>query len=213
MFLIIFIVVQTGIWLPISNTSLNTSFISSVQALVNYRLGVVGPKEYLSGFPVPSDNNKDTIQVRCSVNGIPYRYSSSYGAAYLVEERNIFILSGSFIAIFPAGNSSIVLEWKKNGNLVQKWMLIEPSTGGLGTTFSISLLADNQNIWYTHENKDMILTNVGIWSAVTAPLSFNLTSRSNITVGYEFNVLPRLLGVVKDRLQEFVSARLAINGN
>ena len=65
----------------------------NASVLINYHRPVP-----LSLNPMPRDEFKDTLQVKCSVDGSTFRSSSSYVISYLTEYRAVTKVSGTFLA-------------------------------------------------------------------------------------------------------------------
>jgi hypothetical protein len=167
------------------------------------------------GKPIfPSENNKDILQVRCKVNGIPLRQSSTLASTYLVEPSSVHELATSFLIDGRVDLNVIELEWKKLGNMVAEWRLLtgnsELETNS--SAHSISALADYVNIWHDHSAKDVVLSSSGVWQELNQPLTMMLNRRSTLVFGYALTVQPQVKTALLDRRLEYVQARLVVDG-
>ena len=203
---------EENVWRPIDGTNVTFPLGKSSQVLVTYHILLEGVRGYgLGVLPTPRESNKDTLQVRALIDGVPFRVSSTYASAYLVEQRTLTELTGTFMANISTGSRShtVALQWKKSGNQVSRW-LVSPQT--LGSGYSISVLADHDHSWYLHEGSDAVITAQGAWQPLSGKLSFELERDRIVTLGYSFSVQPQLASFIKDRRQEFISSRLVVDG-
>jgi len=81
-----FTIHENGVWLPVQNVSVNFNLKEPRNVLITYHIIVQGLPTSSLRSPLPRENVKDSLQMRCIVDGIPYRYSSSYTSSYLVEK-------------------------------------------------------------------------------------------------------------------------------
>ena len=148
------------------------------------------------------------LQIRALVNGIPFLHSSSYVSTYLVEQRTTHTLAGEFIAnltlpsfynsdtnittIVDKTNHQISLQWKKLGNEIEEWRLIQPDADAIGSEQSISVLADHDHVWYLHDRKDYLLTASDVWKSVGQSITFSLERERTIVLGYCLTAQPQL---------------------
>ena len=125
--------------------SMNKEFTSSV--LMNYHLTVEGLKT-INENPLPREGSKDTLQIRCIIDGIPYRSSSVYVSSYVTEERFVRQISNSFVAnLSLASMHTVSLQWKKLGSQMSQWRIaLNQQDRTLG--YSLSAMADHLNLWY-----------------------------------------------------------------
>lgn len=196
-------------WQDIEDALVQINLASARTVLVNYHIVVESIKS-LSAVPLPSENNKDVLQIRVLIDGTPYRHSSAYASTYLTEQRQFNELTGSFTAeIEDTATHNITLQWKKVGNQVDSWRVSPPS---LGSGYALAVIADYEQIWSLQENNDVILTAKGSWKDVSQTLEFYLEEDSTIVLGYSMSVSPKLNKFVKDRRQEYISSRFVIDG-
>jgi len=209
---------QENVWQNIDGASMDVNLMGgeSKDVLITYHVIVEGVKRNLLNSPLPSENNKDVLQIRALVDGVPFRMSSSYASTYLVEQRVFSELTASFVAggmTAGAGatnsNHTVLLQWKKIGTNVDRWIVSPPS---MGNGYSLSALADHSKVWYAHETNDLVLQQKGVWLDASKKLEFYLEQDTNIVIGYAMNVNPQVSKFVKDRKQEYVSSRIVIDG-
>ena len=200
---------EAGRWQDVDNTSLQVNLHSRTTALVTWQLSVQAVRN-LSGFPVPAEAAKDLLQVRVTVNGLPYRGSSSYAVTYLQEQAPFFQLSNTFVASLSAGPSSLCLQWKKTGDNVQAWRITAPYYEGTG--YSLTVLADDYLLEARQSSQDAFLVTSNVWVDLPDPLQFTLPRDSRVILGYSFTLQPQFSAVLKDRGMEYVLARLVVDG-
>ncbi len=204
-----------NVWQNIDGASIDVDLLGDDKdVLITYHVVVEGVKRNLASSPLPSENSKDVLQVRALVDGIPYRMSSSYASTYLVEQRVFSELTASFVASgMTAGvsnrNHTVLLQWKKIGTNVDRWIVSPPS---MGNGYSLSALADHDKVWYAHESNDIVLNQKGVWLDASQKLEFYLEQDTKIVIGYAMNVAPQISKFVKDRKQEYVSSRIVVDG-
>ena len=67
----------------------------------------------------------------------------------LLFQQESFTLSNSFVVpMFSNGTSRLYLEWKKTGSTSSRWHIASPSNFDGGQPFSLSVLADYEDLWY-----------------------------------------------------------------
>ena len=198
----------TGKWQDVESANMSVQLDYQNSLLISYNIIIEGLKT-LSLNPFPRENLKDTLQIRCLVDNVPYRSSSSYITTYITEERFVRELSGVFVANLSANSHTIALQWKKIGNQISKWR-IAPSLNTL--SYSLSAIADHDKLWYNQETSSSILSVTGIWKALTDIAYFTLDEGANIVVGYSATVQPQLALFLKDRKQEYLSSRIVVDG-
>ena len=160
--------------------------------------------------PLPKEGNSDIVQIRCIINGVPFRPSSAFTSSYGVEMRVFTKLANSFVVPLMSNKThEIIMQWKKLGKNIQRWFV---TNSGSHSAFNLIANADFQSIHYQHESQDIVLASVDSWKTLTSPLSFHLPSESYVTVGYSLVVQPQLLTFIKDRAVEYVSIRALIDG-
>ena len=182
--------------------SMSSEFTSTV--LMNYYLTVEGLKT-INENPLPREGSKDTLQIRCVIDGIPYRSSSAYLSSYVTEERYVRQVSGSFVANLSLSSiHTVSLQWKKLGSQMSVWRIaLNDQDRTLG--YSLSAMADHLNLWYREET-----TNV--WRPLSEVVPFTMSTEKAVVFGYTVVVQPQLKGFLLDRLSEYVMTRIVIDG-
>ena len=106
-------IVTTASWSPINDGNVTIILPEESRVLVNYKIGIVALNEEFSGTPLPRENLKEYMQVRCVVNDVPLRISGTVASTYFVQKQEVFNLANSFVITLPPGLSTLRLEWKK----------------------------------------------------------------------------------------------------
>ena len=150
-----------------------------------------------------------TLQIRCTVDNIPYRSSSSYISTYATEERIVRELSGVFVANLSAKSHLISLQWKKSGSQISRWTMAPTISS---TSFSISLIADHDKLWFCQETANSIINVNGLWKSLSETVDIKLDEESKVITGYSVTVQPQVALLLKDRRQEYISMRLVVDG-
>ena len=76
-------------WMRIDQGNITVSLLSEMSVLVSYSVGVVATNDATVVSPLPQKNLKETLQVRCVVNDVPYRTSSSLASTHFVNRQAI----------------------------------------------------------------------------------------------------------------------------
>ena len=74
-------ITRTGMWTDMVNASMAVDLPSDREVLFNYHIVVEGVQSF-NGSTLPSEGNKDILQIRFKVNGSPNRYTSSFISSY-----------------------------------------------------------------------------------------------------------------------------------
>jgi hypothetical protein len=180
--------------------------------IIKYHVSVEAYRNVNLALPLPKDS-KDILQIRCLVNGVASRSSSSFTSTFLVEQRKTSTLSSIFTATIPAGENNVTIEWKKQGNNVQKWSSVSSLKNPYGAGYSLTVQTDYHQIWALEETSDKQLFDSKSWQNLTDVFSLVMTKQNNLKIEYATTLNPLMSTLfVKDRKQEFVSVRLVING-
>jgi hypothetical protein len=171
--------------------------------VLSYYLIVEGIRD-INGLPLPREGTSEFLQVRCKVDGVPYRMSSSMTSNYDVESKILSRLSSIFAANLSAGNHQLSLQWKRTGTKMKKWVttidLALPS-------YSIIAHADFQSVSFLHELQDTYINHQDTWKPMTKNLTFSIPRESAVTITYSSVVQPQLASFIKDRSMEYVTLR------
>jgi hypothetical protein len=177
-------------------------------SIISYQFSVEALKA-LGGSPLPREDSKDSLQIRCLVNGTSNRFTSSFTSVYLVEDQYLFGLSSTFVISLPAGKTTISLQWKKLGKQVSKWVVAGPT---YESGYSLSVMAEHDLIWHRHELNDVVISTPDSWKRLTGNLDFSLSVESNVIIGYSFAAQPQIGKFVKDSGLEYISSRVMVDG-
>ncbi len=169
-----------------------------------------GLRKSFVASPLPREGSADTIQIRCLINNIPFRVSSSYGSTYSTEERVFLKLINSFAIPLTAGKIyNVTLQWKKLGPNIAEWLI---ASSGLDPGLSLVAHADFESVFSLQETSDVVIGSNNMWKPLSGNLSFNLFAESPITISYAVIVQPQLNKIIKDRLMDFVTVRALVDG-
>jgi hypothetical protein len=179
--------------------------------LVTYRVSIIAFHDTDSGSPLPLDTNKEYLQLRCVVNGIPQKVSSSLASSYFVLDKDEFTVTNSFVVELLSGYSDVYLEWKKQGVSNSRWEVVNSANFSPGQSLSLSILADYKQLVYVHEKKDAYIRDKDTWIDVSDLLPFYTESHSNVVVGYSMAVLPQLGAIVRGENQDMIAVRIVVD--
>lgn len=200
---------MNGAWENIPGYGMNITLPrNNSQVVLSYEIMVEG----LRGQeirPIPIEGGADTLQVRCLVDGMPYRYSSSMASTYDVDGRIFSHLSAVFVANLSANSHQISLQWKKIGDNIKKWVV---STSAVNAGYSMVAQADFASVNYVHESSDAYLYETDTWKNLSRNMTFSLVEDSSVTLSYSVTLQPQLASFVKDRAVEFISTRATVDG-
>ena len=199
---------SAGQWQNIESASMSLYLDYQNSVLISYNLNIEGLK-IISTNPLPRENVKDTLQIRCLVDNIPYRSSSSYISTYGTEQRIVREVSGFFVANMSTKSHTIALQWKKTGQQVSKWRIL---TAVNSLSYSLSANSDHDRLFFNQETSSSILAINGIWRAFTDIFHFELDENADVILGYSATVQPQLAMFLKDRKQEYISSRIVVDG-
>lgn len=181
--------------------------------LVSYNILIEGLKTLLFN-PLPRENVKDTIQIRCLIDEIPYRSSSAYISSYITEERFIKELSNTFVVNLTSNIDHIIqLQWKKIGNSMNKWIIVKSLDNSSTLTYSLNAIADHQKLLFSSETTNSIINTNGIWKHLSNDISFSIDkNNTNIIIGYSVIVQQQIKNFIKgDKRLEYISSRIVID--
>ena len=192
-------IARTGEWVDIDEAEIAVNLQKGSTALITYHLTVEAVKG-IGAKLLPSENNKDTLQVRATVDGVPYRSSGSVASTYLVAQRTFSELSCSFTAQMSGNNHTVQLQWKKLGTQVDRWTIAPPA---LGSGYAISVMADHSQIFELEEPLTSSCS-TGEWVDATNKLEFTLAADADLILGYSMTAAS-LVSFLKDD-KEYVSS-------
>jgi hypothetical protein len=161
--------------------------------------------------PLPRENKKDTLQIRCLIDNTPYRSSSSYISTYATDDFLVKELSGVFAANLSANTHVILLQWKKTGNQISKFRIAVPTNS---LSYSLSAMVDYHQLWFDSEFSIFMLNVNNNWKPLSNLLYFIVDDRnsSDMLLGYSVNVQPQIAAFIKDGRQDYISSRILVDG-
>jgi hypothetical protein len=199
-----------NMWQNIENASMTLRLDYDNAVLIRYSVMIEGLKT-IDLNPLPRENRKDTLQIRCLIDNTPYRSSSSYLSTYATDDFFVKELSGVFAANLSATSHIILLQWKKTGNQINTFRIAVPSNS---LSYSLSAVVDYHQLWFDSEFSNSILNVNSVWKGLSNPLHFIVEDRnsSNMLLGYSVNVQPQLASFIKDGRQDYISSRILVDG-
>ncbi|CAM9134032.1 unnamed protein product [Discosporangium mesarthrocarpum] len=118
---------ESGVWINIPDTSLTVVLENEASILVSYSMVVNAAQSQVPGSSFLTDQqhnggNRDVLQIRLLVNGVPLRQSSSHTSAAGSYETFVDTLGGHVVTELGPGNHTVGLQWKKSaGGTVTSW--------------------------------------------------------------------------------------------
>jgi len=115
------------VWEPVHGMNVSVSLASPASVLVTYSLPVGADKPHLPGGDflntpgLPSSGLGDFLGSRLVVNGQAYRQSGSHVSPLSSLERTARQLRGMLTLHLPAGEHTVIVQWKRWGNWVRSW--------------------------------------------------------------------------------------------
>eukprot|EP01038_Epipyxis_sp_PR26KG_P007209 gene7209-9837_t len=198
---------SNGIWENIENATITIQLLQESQIIISYHV-ITQSLRGINSAVLPHEGNFDSLQIRCKVDGVPLRESSTFAIGYNVEPTSFSTLSTTFVTSLTSSNHTIELQWKKSGSHVEEWII---NSNSQSSGVIISAEADIEKLWYIHEFTDHYIYSSNGWKPVSNNLSFSLDKDSYVTIGYSFPVQPQLLSFIKDKSVEYITSRLSID--
>lgn len=198
-------------WQNIENASMTLSLDYNNAVLIQYSIMIEGLRT-IDLNPLPRENRKDILQIRCLIDSTPYRSSSSYLSTYATGDSFVRELSGIFVANLSANAHIILLQWKKTGNQISKWRILPPTKS---LSYSLSAVTNYHQLWFNSEFSNSVLSISGVWKELSDLLHFTVDEDqrgSNMLLGYSVNVQPQIASFIKDGRQDYVSCRILVDG-
>ena len=175
------------------------------------------PESSTNDFILDEDmslGQKDFLQMRVLVDGIPFRQSSSYAQPSSSLEAATRSLRGTFVVNLGAGPHTVQLQWKKRGTFVTSWNSIPSLHDGFSSGRLLTATAHHRYLWHTEVTTDDTISTNGTWTDVKdSSLTFTLAEPATLRFLYSMSVKPDYVNP-KDEfgMQDDLSARLLIDG-
>jgi hypothetical protein len=205
---------NSGTWQTLKNATILFNITSSHNegSVISYDIGVKGLWGNFEKRQLPREGRYDTLQLRCLVDNVPLRTSSSYTLTYGTGDIVFAHLVSSFIVNLDSyAIHNITLQWKKTGSLVNEWIISDSDTS-LSSAFSVAVQMDHKKSYYISEFNDVYITTENTWKSLSDVLSFNLVVEENVTIGYSFTANPYIKTFILDNKMEYISSRILIDG-
>ena len=134
---------------------------------------------------------KDFLQMRVVVDGIPFRQSASHAQPSSSLESVTRHLKGTVVVTLGAGPHTIELQWKKRGTFVTSWNNIPSLHDGFSTGRILSATAQHRYMWHNEVTSDDYITTNGTWVDVKdTELTFTLAEPASLRFLYSMSVKP-----------------------
>jgi len=157
-----------NIWYDLPSTSLSFNLPNESPVLLNYQITVRGfkPENSASDFLVDdrmSIGQKDFIQLRMVVDGVPLRQSSTHAQPGTSLEASGTSRTGYAVANLGAGNHTAVLQWKKRGTYVTSWRCLPSLDDGFSAGRVLSATSHHRYMWTREINSDDVISDNDSW--------------------------------------------------
>jgi hypothetical protein len=188
-----------GTWEPVKDTNVTVLLDNEAEVLVSYFLSVTAVRRasskvsgndiFSSGLSLSGAGQRNFLQVRLVINGLPYRQSSAHSSPGLSTEVNADTLTGHTAINLGPGAHDVQLQWKKTGQSVTSWTSRPSLADGFSGGRSIVVTARHQYIWHSHANSIARIEAEGGWLEVPdTSLDFTLPSACALRFLYSMTV-------------------------
>lgn len=215
-----------GVWEPVKDTNITLQLNNEAEVLVSYSLATTAERRssgvaagsdlFASGLSLSGAGQRNFLQARLLINGVPYRQSSSHASPGLSMESNSDTLTGHAAVNLGPGAHDVQLQWKKLGAGVAAWGSRPSVADGFAGGRSIVVTARHRYIWHTHADSIARIDAEGSWVDVPGTsLDFTLPDSSSLRFLYSMTVRSDQVdgqNGVSGRSRDSISARLTVDG-
>lgn len=189
-----------GVWEDVADSNVTVHLERDAEVLASYALTATSFRRqsasplglsdfYSSSIALSGVGQRNFLQLRISVNGLPYRQSSAHLSPGLSFEANTDSLSGHVALALAAGAHDIRLQWKKMGPGVNYWTSRPSLADGFTSGRSLVVTARHKYLWHTHGESMASLDVEGTWEDVGGTsLNFTLDHASTLRLLYSMTV-------------------------
>jgi hypothetical protein len=189
-----------GVWEDMADSNVTVHLEREAEVLASYALTATGFRRqataplgandfFSSSIALSGVGQRNFLQLRISVNGVPYRQSSAHLSPGLSFEANTDSLSGHLAVTLPAGAHDVRLQWKKVGPGVSLWTSRPTLADGFTSGRSLVVTARHKHLWHTHGEAAAHLDAEGAWEDVGGTaLNFTLDAASTLRLLYSMTV-------------------------
>ena len=209
-------ITTNGIWQAMFDDANNIHFDLSVArfAVIKYNVFIEAKQNttQLTDPLLSLMTIGDSLQIRCVVDDVPFRESSSYASltrnSAATETEYTQSLSGLFAAELLSGHHIISLQWRKLGTHITEW-----SSNPLLQPFSFVVSTSSDYVWFPQESSDMTIQQSNVWENLTQLFTFDVKKASTVQMDYSVTLFPKQQSImIKDNSLELISVRILING-
>lgn len=206
-------------WEDIPDTNLTLTLLNEAPLLISYDFAARAfkPGSSTNDFILDEDmslGQKDFLQARVLVDGIPFRQSSSNAQPSSSLEAASRILRGTVVVNLGAGPHTVQLQWKKRGTFVTSWNNIPALHDGYSSGRILTATAHHRYMWHTEVSSDDVISVNGTWVDMKDSfLTFTLVESASLRFLYSMSVKPDYVNPRDEfGLQDDLSARLVVDG-
>ncbi|GMI23781.1 hypothetical protein TeGR_g4408, partial [Tetraparma gracilis] len=207
-------------WEDIPDTSVSLTLPNEAPLLVSYTLAARALKPESSTMDFIMDTTmslgqKDFLQARVLVDGIPFRASASHAPPSSSLEAAARSLQASFVVPLGAGPHTLTLQWKRRGEFVTSWACAPSLHDGFAAGRMLAADANHRYLWSALPTSDAVVSESGAWRDMPdSAVSFTLPEPATLRFLYSMTVRPDYISPTEDfgRSDE-LSARLVIDGS
>lgn len=190
------VLTSDAVWEDVFQTNVTLSLETQSEVLASYALtavatrrpyNVIGASDFYSSSTGASQRN--FLQIRLIIDGVPFRQSSSHASPGLTLETNIEVLSGYAAVRLDPGLHEFRLQWKKIGPGVSSWAS-RPSIGdGFMSGRSLAITSRHSSMWYSSAESTAVINSDGVWlNLQDSSLAINLTRAGPVRFLYTMTV-------------------------
>lgn len=189
-----------GLWEPVKDTNITLQLDNEAEVLVSYFLStiamrrsgggvVAGSELFSSGLSLSGSGQRNFLQTRLLINGVPYRQSSAHTSPGLSVESNSDTLTGHAAVNLGPGAHDVQLQWKKVGSGVATWSSRPSIADGFAGGRTVVVTARHRYIWHSHADSIARIDAEGSWTDVPdTSLEFTLPEVASLRFLYSMTV-------------------------
>ena len=188
---------ESNSWMPVRDTNLTMRLENEAEVVISYAIAVLASRgragaglDYFSNQGTSlAGGQRDFLQLRLVVNGVPYRQSSSHCSPGFSLQTAADMLSGHAAVALGPGSHDVVLQWKKVGDGVSSWSNRPSMADGHTSARSIVVTARHRYLWHTHAESVARIEEEGSWIEVPGmSVDFELQTITSLRFLYSMTV-------------------------
>ena len=191
-----------GAWEDVPGTNVTVNLEVASDVLVSYGLTATavrrasaanalggGSDFYSSSVALLGAGQRNFLQARVTIDGAPFRQSSSHMSPGLSLEANTDTLTGHAAVLLDAGTHDVRLQWKKTGQGVSSWASRPSAADGFTSGRSLVVTGRHEYMWHTHADSVARIDTDGAWENMTdSSLTFTLPTAASLRFLYSMSV-------------------------